>query len=143
VTVRSATWYEERDDLRLGAPVNASTRTATRWLTTASASLDSGHRDRPESIVGRPRGRPRPDVVRADADGCARRRSRASRAVIIGRFIGQVAASFRQMRLTTVVSSRPPGLGSGRAGHTVEALHRDHGVGFVLGDAVTAEVPDA
>jgi 3-phenylpropionate/trans-cinnamate dioxygenase ferredoxin reductase subunit len=148
--VRSATWYEEHEvDLRLGAPVERLdphgrevVLTTGQRIAFDSALVATGVRNRSFDVPGADL----PGVfdVRfaSDADRLRQAALGASRAVIVGAgFIGcEVAASFRQMRLdVTVVEFFETALYrvlGPELGRTVEALHRDHGVGFVLGDAV-------
>jgi 3-phenylpropionate/trans-cinnamate dioxygenase ferredoxin reductase subunit len=77
-----------------------------------------------------------------DAEAIHRAAAQAQRAVVVGMgFIGaEVAASLRQMGLVvTVVELFETALYrtlGGRIGAVLEAIHRDHGIGFVFQDTV-------
>jgi 3-phenylpropionate/trans-cinnamate dioxygenase ferredoxin reductase subunit len=148
--VRPLDWYEAHQvDLRLGAAVEhldpgdreVVLETGER-IAFDAALVATGVRNRRFEVPG-------VDLqgvfdVRFAPDAARLRQAAlgASRAVIVGAgFIGcEVAASFRQMGLDVTVveffqTTLYRVLGS-ELGRTVEALHRDHGVRFVLGDAV-------
>lgn len=148
--VRPETWYAEQQvELRLGARVSRVEPTERAVL------LEDGDRIPYERLLvatgvrNRRLGVPAEDLegvfdlrTLADADRLREAARSAERAVVVGAgFIGcEVAASFRQMGLevtvvelfeTTLYRVLGPELG-----RVIEALHRDHGVGFVFGDAV-------
>lgn len=148
--VRPEAWYEEHGvELRLGA------RVGRVQPSDRAVELEEGGRvgyDRllvATGVRNRRLGVPGEDLqgvhdlrTLADADRIREAARSASAAVIVGAgFIGcEVAASFRQMGLevtvvelfeTTLFRVLGPELG-----RVIEAMHRDHGVGFVFGEGV-------
>lgn len=148
--IRPESWYEEHGvELRLGA------RVGRVEPSDRAVELEEGRRvgyDRllvATGVRNRRLGVPGEDLegvhdlrTLADADRLREAARSASAAVIVGAgFIGcEVAASFRRMGLevtvvelfeTTLFRVLGPELG-----RVIEAMHRDHGVGFVFGEGV-------
>lgn len=148
--VRPESWYEEHGvELRLGARVirvEPSDR-AVELKEGGRVGYDrllvaTGVRNRRLGVPGKDLEGVHDLRTLADADRIREAAGSASAAVIVGAgFIGcEVAASFRQMGLevtvvelfeTTLFRVLGPELG-----RVIEAMHRDHGVGFVFGEGV-------
>ncbi len=148
--VRPATWYEEQGvELRLGVRV-AEVLPADRAVRLEGGErlgydrllVATGVRNRRLEVPGADLPGIHDLRTLADADRLREAARGASSAVIVGAgFIGcEVAASFRQLGLeVSVVEAFPTplyrvlGLELGRV---IEAMHRDHGVRFLLGEGV-------
>ncbi|GIU98732.1 MAG: ferredoxin [Actinomycetota bacterium] len=148
--VRPATWYEEQGvELRLGVRV-AEVLPADRAVRLEGGErlgydrllVATGVRNRRLEVPGADLPGIHDLRTLADADRLREAARGASSAVIVGAgFIGcEVAASFRQLGLeVTVVEAFPTPLYrvlGPELGRVIEAMHRDHGVRFLLGEGV-------
>lgn len=148
--VRPATWYEEQGvELRLGDRV-AEVLPADRAVRLEGGErlgydrllVATGVRNRRLEVPGADLPGIHDLRTLADADRLREAARGASSAVIVGAgFIGcEVAASFRQLGLeVTVVEAFPTPLYrvlGPELGRVIEAMHRDHGVRFLLGEGV-------
>jgi len=148
--VRPSDWYDENAvELRLGVRAGGVSVPSGEVLLADGARVGydrlliaTGVRNRRLEVPGADLGGVFDIRFVPDADRLREAAGAASRAVIVGAgFIGcEVAASFRQLGLEVTVVEffetplfRVIGAELGRA---VEALHSDHGVDFVFGDAV-------